>query len=307
MDPNQTPYPGQPNPTPPPQQPSYAPAAPQPYPGANQQSIPQQPSQTYPASPAQQPRQAPAPAAWYTPAPKPEANKPSDASSYLQAAGVGTPPPQSAQATAVPGQMINGQYAVDYLDQVAGGSSGSKEIDKKFIFIGAGVAVALLLAGALLFMRPKTVNDNKPVKLYTTLIDTEKTTVRSGKLLKSSKLVSINGSIRTNIINAARDMEAPLTAAGQKPASLKSAANKAPYHDEKFASALEDARLNATYDRVYANEINTKLKYIVLYMESIKKTTKSKKMNEFIDKNLPSMQTVQKAMDEYQKSEASAN
>lgn len=323
MDPNQTPPPNPPNYTPPqggsPPQPGYVPG-PQPYAApAGQQPAMQQPSgqpttppaQPYsPTQPAQPqpgaPRPAPqAPNSWYTPSPKPDANRPSDASSYLQAAGVGAPASQT-QGTSnagAPGQIINGQYSVDYLDQVAGGSTGgNQQLDKKFIFIGAGLVVALLVAAALIFMRPQAAADNKPVELYTALIDTEKSTSKSGKILKSSSLVSINSSIRTNLTNAARDMEEPLGAMGQKPAALKSAATKPPYHDEKFAAALEDARLNAVYDRVYANEINTKLKYIIAYMESIKKSTRSKSMNEFIDKNLPSFQTVQKAVDEYQKS-----
>lgn len=313
MDPNQLPPQ-----SPPPQQPGYTPpAAPHGYPPAQpsqpyaqqpmaQSSAPGSGPQGYPAAnpaAAPQPQPAPAVASWYTPpaAAQQAADRPSDAGSYLQAAGVA--PPSQSTATA-PGQIVNGQYSVDYLDQVAGGSTtGSNSIDKKFIFIGAGVAVALIAAAALLFMKPKSVADNKPVQLYTTLIDTEKSTAKSGKLLKSSQLVSINSSMRTNIINAARDMEEPLAAAGQKPSTLKSAANKKPYHDEKFAAALEDARLNAIYDRVYANEINTKLKYIIAYMEAIKKSSKSKKMNEFIDKNLPSMKTVQKAVDDFQESE----
>lgn len=301
MDPTQLPPQGQP-----PQQPGYTPpVAPQAYPPAQPGSAYAQPAampQAYPQSNPVTPQQT-TPASWYTPPANQQAtaDKPSDASSYLQAAGVALPVQTAATA---PGQIVNGQYSVDYLNQVAGGSTtGSNSIDKKFIFIIAGVVAALIVAAALLFMQPKAAADNKPVRLYTTLIDTEKSTSKSGKLLKSSQLVSINSSMRTNIINAARDMEEPLTATGQKPASLKSAANKAPYHDEKFAAALEDARLNAVYDRVYANEINTKLKYIIAYMEAIKKSTSSKKMKTFIDKNLPSMKTVQKAVDEFQESE----
>lgn len=298
------------NQTPPPQYPgNYPPQTPAPAPLGGSQMPPQQPMQPYPQASAaqqpypQQPRPAPAPTSWYTPAPKPEADKPSDVNSYLQAAGVTNNPSQNAQNPNVSGQIIKGQYSVDYLDQMAGGGGGSQPLDKKLIYLGVGLGAALILVAAMFFLRPQSAADNTPVKLYTTLVDTEKSTVNSARLLKSSKLSSINGNVRTLLTNAQRDMEEPLTNAGQKPAALKSSATKKPYHDEKFAASLEDARLNAVYDRVYANEIDTKLRYILIYMESIKKSNNSKSMQAFVDKNMPSFQTLQKSVEEYQKSE----
>lgn len=304
-----------PNQTPPPQYPSnYPPQTPPPAQFGGAQ--PQQPAQPYSPPPVQpqpypqqqQPQQirpAPSPAAWYTPAPKPDADKPSDVNSYLQAAGVSNTPAQTQPSPApnTSGQIIKGQYSVDYLDQMSVGGGGSQPIDKKFIYLGAGLGAALILVAALFIFQPKSATDNVPVKLYTTLVDTEKSTIDSRRILKSSKLTSINGSVRTLLTNAQRDMEEPLTNIGQKPTALKSAAIKKPYHDEKFAAALEDARLNAVYDRVYANEINTKLKYIIIYMESIKKSSKSKSMQSFVDKNMPSFKTLQESVDEYQASE----
>lgn len=303
MDPNQTPPPQYPG--------NYPPQTPAPTQFGGVQ-MPQQPAQPYaqPVPPPQpypqqqqaQPRPAPSPAAWYTPAPKPDADKPSDINSYLQAAGVSNSPNQNNASSNVPGQIIKGQYSVDYLDQMAVGG-GSQAPDKKLIYLGAGLGAALILAAAMFFLRPQSATDNTPVKLYTTLVDTEKSTVNSARLLKSSKLSSINGNVRTSLTNAQRDMEEPLKNMGQKPPALRASAIKKPYHDEKFAAALEDARLNAVYDRVYANEINTKLRYIIIYMESIKKSNNSKSMQTFVDKNLPSFQTLQKSVEEYQKSE----
>lgn len=197
--------------------------------------------------------------------------------------------------------MINGQYSIDYLDQLA--APAKKPLDKKFIFAGAGAAVALLLAAFLLFASPKSTSVATEIKLYSTLIDTEASTTRSGKLIKNSKLSSINSNARTALINSARDMETPLKNMGQDPVKLKSAAKKPPYHDDKLVDKLEDARLNGIYDRVYANEMNTKLKYIIAYMESIKKTNSRKSMQEFISKNEPSFQAIQKSIDDYQNSD----
>lgn len=108
--------------------------------------------------------------------------------------------------------------------------------------------------------------------------------------------------MRTTLVNAARDMETPLTNMGQNPTSLKSAAKTGTYHDKKLVTTLEDARLNGVYDRIYANEMNTKMKLIITYMDSIKKNNTRKSMQEFITKNEPSFQTIQKSIEAHQKS-----
>lgn len=300
MDPNQTPQPqypgGYPPQTPPPAPGGYPGVAPQP---AQNPSYAPQPQQQNTQSPPQ-PYQAPAPpTAWYTPAPKPEDHKPSDVNSYLQSAGVGAPAPQNPQSS-VPGQMINGQYSIDYLDQMA--APVKKPLEKKFIFVGVAAVLAIIVAAFLIFATPKTTSTVNEVKLYTTLIDVENSTKTSNKLIKNSKLTAINSNMRTSLINAARDMETPLTNMGQNPTSLKSAGKTGAYHDKKLVTTLEDARLNGIYDRIYANEMNTKVKLIITYMDSIKKNNSRKSMQDFIAKNEPSFVATQKSIEEHQNS-----
>jgi hypothetical protein len=297
--------------TPPPQYPGgYPPQTPAPTPGA-QPPIPQgqppypQPVQPQPVqqssyqAPPQTLRPAPQPASWYTPAPKPNANKPADVSSYLQSAGVDPNRPQP-QTPHVPGQMVNGQYSIDYLDQMA--APAKPAVDKRFLFVGIGAAIALILAAILLFSNQKTTSTVNETKLYGTIVDIEASTNRSARLIKNSKLSAINGNMRTTMANAARDMETPLTNMGLDPVKLKSDARNGSMNDKKFDTALEDARLNSTYDRIYANEVNTKMKYMIAYMESIKKNNKRKSIQEFITKNEPSFQTIQKSIEEFQNS-----
>ncbi|QHN42358.1 hypothetical protein GII36_00600 [Candidatus Mycosynbacter amalyticus] len=309
MDPQQTPPPAAPGGYPletPPTQPQFGAPSPAPdqFLGAQSaqpqtQYTPSAPQYNAPQQPYQ-PQAAPSPAQWYTPAPDPAADRPADASSYVQAATAAQG--QTQQAPGAQGQIINGQYSVDYLNQMA--TPSKQPLDKKFIIAGIGIVIALLLA-AVLFLAggKKTTSVASEVKLYTTLVDTEASTLRSGKLIKNSKLVAINSNLRTSLVNAARDMETPLTNMGQNASNLKSAAKKAPYHDDKLVTNLEDARLNSTYDRVYANEMDTKTKYIITYMESIKKRNSRKSMQEFIAKNEPNFQTIQKSIEEYQNSD----
>ncbi len=289
MDPQQTPSPatsgGYPPQTPTPA-PSYdAPAQPPQY---------QPPAQ--PASPQYQPPQ-PNPASWYTPAPKPDANKPGDVNSYLQSAASA----QQQSGNTVPGQMVGDQYSIDYLNQLSG--SGKQSVDKRFIFVGIGAAIALIFSAFLIFSTPKTTSTANEVKLYTTMVTVTENTKQSKRLIKSSQLSAINGSIQTLLVNAMRDMETPLENMGQDPSSLKTAAKSGSYQDKKLASTLEDARLNGIYDRVYANEMYTKVQYMLVYMESIKKNNSRKSMQEFLSKNESSFKTIKKSFEDFQESD----
>lgn len=289
MDPNQNP---QPQPGYPPQTPQPQPG-PAPYPPTPQAYTPPQAPQGYtPPQPHQ-----PAASQWYTPAPKPDANKPGDVSSYLQSAGVG-----QQQSSSAPGQTINGQYSIDYLDQMA--APVKQPLEKKYLFAGIGVGVALILAlGLFMFMPQRTTSIANEVSLYTTMIDVEKSTDQSARNLKSSGMSSANSSIRSTLTNAARDMQTPLTNMGQNPSTLKSAAVKPPYHDDELVTTLEDARLNGIYDRTYAREINTKMKLMISYMESIEATNSRESMQEFIKKNKKSFEDIQNSIEDWQSSD----
>lgn len=309
MDPRQpSPYQNTPPPTPTPQ-PEAFPLYGSPSPQASQQT----PSSPYPTQPQAQP-QTPAshhssigtatapsqpgttpPASWYTPPQNPNADKPSDVSTYLQASGAAPVAPGAA------GQTVNGQYSIDYLDQLAGPTS--RGIDKKFIIIGIAGVVALIAATFLLFATPNSSPSTKSeISLYTTMVDVEATTSQSKRHIKSSQLAAINSNLRTSLVNATRDMSDPLTSMGQDPASLKAAAKKPPYHDDKLVATLEDARLNGIYDRVYANEINNKVLFILTYMESIEKNNSRESMQTFIKNNQSNFTEIQESIEKYRDS-----
>lgn len=285
--PPQTPAPG---PAPSPAQ--YPPQPPtQPY-----QSAPQQPTQAYTPPQPHQPANS-----WYTPAPKPDADKPGDVDSYLRAASGPNPLGQQQGGNSVPGQMIGGQYSVDYLDQLA--APTKQPLEKKFIFAGIGAVIALILAAFLMFSTPKTTSVANEVKLYTTMVATSENTRQSSRYIKSSQLSAVNGNLQTILTNATRDMTTPLENMGQDPDSLQSAAKNGAYANEDLASSLEDARLNGIYDRIYANEMHTQVQYILAYMESIKKNNSRKSMQEFISKNESSFETIQESIETFQDSD----
>lgn len=315
MDPRQpSPYQTTPPPTPAPQpeafplygspspqysqQPSGSPYPPQPQTQAQPQTQPQpQAPASYHSSIGTAPTQSvpPSPNSWYTPPQNPNANKPSDVSTYLQASGAAPSAPGAA------GQTVNGQYSIDYLDQLAGPTS--QGVDKKFVIIGITGVLALIVAAFLLFATPSSSPSTKSeVALYTTMVDVEATTSQSKRHIKNSQLAAINSNLRTSLVNATRDMTDPLTGMGQDPVNLKVAAKKPPYHDDKLVATLEDARLNGIYDRVYANEINNKVLFILTYMESIEKNNSRESMQAFLKNNQPNFTELKESIEEYRDS-----
>lgn len=277
----------------PPQQ-GYQPPQPGGYPPNPQNYPPQSPYQQVPP-PAGQPQQ---PANWYQPPQKDvEVNSaPASADEYLKR--VQQPAPQ-AQGE-FPGQTVNGQYSVDYLNDIS--SPAAAPIDKRIIFAIIGVLVlAFSFFAFILFSGPKAASAPVAPQLYATMIDTSEITKNAGKRIKDSDLVKTNATFNALLIGAVKDMEEPLTNLGEKPPSLKAAAKKPPYHDEKLVAALDDAALNVIYDRVYINKMNIKVQDIILMMDKIKRNKPSKDMQGFIDKNRSDFKAIQTSLEEYSK------
>lgn len=308
-------YPDQPQPqqpyTPPPSPgghpPQYGPT--QPY----QQPLQQPQAQNYsPMAPPQypaQPQQSQAPANWYTPTPPPNSDRPASADQYIQQA---TGQSQQNMQNPATGQTIKGQYAVDYLGGIAPQSPtntvsiGGFQLTKKMLLFIGGGAAALILAVVLLFASQKPADPNmlNEASLYTSYIDTAEITKHSKKYLNSSHLRATNGSLQTFLINSATQMETPMAKSGIDHKKLKTAAKKPPYHDVKMAEKLEDARLNAIYDRVYAQQVGYKLEIMMATLQKVKKINTRKSMQEYIKQVEPSLKTLQEAIKKYNDNEA---
>lgn len=316
--PSQSPYPPQPSPDYPPLS-GASPYGTQPYntpsTGQNYSPMPQQfntPAQSYPTQPVQPTAPATPPANWYKPPEKEVDTRPASVDEYLGRTTQTTPQPVTpvqAQPTppgTVPGQVINGQYAVDYLGGIAPQQShnsvkiGSKSIDKKLLLFGGGGAIALLLAAALFLFTPKpeaasTLNESS---FYGHLLTTSDITKKAGKNIKSSKLRGTNSAFTSLMVGAASEMEQPLSKSGIDPKKLQPSAKKPTKNDQKLIQSLEDARLNATYDRVYTREMQYRLRTMLITLDRIEKINSRQSMQEYVKNTRPKLQSIQKSLEE---------
>lgn len=308
--------PNQPNPNQNPQQSGYPPQTPQPQGYNPQPATPQPQPQSYPhpqqpAAP-QQPNQPQAPTApngqpnWYVPPPTKAPEKALSANDYISRTQQ-TPDPQQAQnplGTAQPATG-KGQYSIDYLNQLSGEGKNSEQFNPKIVI--GGIIGFIVLAAAMMFLIFSSsggpAGPGPEVTLYKTIVGTAEITDDSKKKLHSSDLVSINSSIDILLLNSITGMIKPLSKSGIDADKLESEAQK----EEEFAEPmkkLEDARLNAVYDRAYLRIIDFRIDSILLLVEKVNKTSGNSDLKKYLSKTKSDLEVIDKALEEFKKSGA---
>jgi len=116
--------------------------------------------------------------------------------------------------------------------------------------------------------------------------------------IKSSNLRTINSNLRTSLINANRDIATPLEAAKITPKKIDKTIITEENGDT-LTAALEEGRLNVTFDRTYAKEMSYQLDRTVALMNSLYKTTKSKSLKTFLNGSTKDFESLQKQFADY--------
>lgn len=192
------------------------------------------------------------------------------------------------------------QAPIDYLNQIA--SPPKKPGVNKTTLAIVIVGIGLVLAGVIAFVM-FAANQSAGPKASATVLAARLQAVQevadnSQKNIKSSSLRGINSNLVIFLTNANRDIAAPLTASGIDIEKLDKdvvAKEKA----DPITADLEDARLNAVFDDTYAREMSFKLATISLLMEDIYKSSKDKKMNEFLLTTDENLQPIKQQLDEF--------
>lgn len=229
-----------------------------------------QPQQPYQPQPPQQPPQP------YQPQGYPSQPQPT------------APQPQSFQQP---------QYSIDYLNQIAPQQHKPKTPLPRLI-------VPLLIGGVVLFLLMAlfgALRGGSSANLPTVAMRLQALqTVADGakSKIKSNQLRVTNSNLSLYLTNANRDIATPLKNTGADPAKIKpTAAIQA--DTDKLTSTLEDARLNAVYDRVYARNMDYQLTTLLLQMAQLKKATGSASTRSFIDTTSANLTTIQTQLSTY--------
>lgn len=189
-------------------------------------------------------------------------------------------PQQNGQPPIQPPQT---QYPIDYLNQIAPQEKKPGLDNRKFfIVIGAGLLVAIIIGIAALMGSSGATPTQKMETLSARLTTLQTISGKAQANIKSSALRSTNSSLTLLLTNTNRDIVDPYKTNGVDVKKLDK--NIVKKEDGKALSdKLEDARLNATFDRTYAREMSYQLDTVKALMKDIYSKTKSKSLKSFLE------------------------
>lgn len=183
------------------------------------------------------------------------------------------------------------QYSIDYLDQISTAPKKPTRSEKLFpIVIIAGIVIALLV-GVMALFGSGTSNKDEMARLATRLKTLQSIADTSQKTIKSGSLRGTNTNLSLLLTNANRDIKEPLKNNAVDTSKLNPAIAKQEDGSE-LKDRLEDARLNAVFDRTYAREMSYQLETLAALMKEIDKNTKSRSLKEFLATTLDQVEPI---------------
>ena len=189
-------------------------------------------------------------------------------------------------------------YPIDYLNQIAPEQPKQGMNNKLFfMLIGGGLLVAIIV-GILALTSGSGGPTQKMQTLAARMITLQTISSDAQKNIKSNQLRTTNSTLSLFLTNANRDIAEPLSKNGVDVKKIdKSIQTKE--KGEKLTAKLEDARLNATFDRIYASEMTYQLETTAALMKEIYTSTGSKSLKEFLEKTDDNLQPIKKQLADF--------
>ena len=209
--------------------------------------------------------------------------------------------PQQPQPQYQPPQLSPNPVPADYLDQISGpqkqpGMSGK-------LFFGIIIGAVVLVVAAVLMMIAAGGSGGKQIsaeRLGLRLQNLQKTSENAQKNIKDTQLRALNSRLTTQLTDINREIAAPLEAADINLKKVdKSTSSRETKITTELTTKLEDARLNDTFDRDYAREMNYQLETSAIMMQTLYKSSKSKSLREFLQGSYDDFSTLQKEFAAY--------
>lgn len=174
------------------------------------------------------------------------------------------------------------QYSIDYLNQIAPEPPKKGMSSRLFVFVIGGALLLAAIVGVLSLFNGSNSPTQKMQTLAARLETLQKISDESQKRIKSGTLRNTNSNLSIFLTNTNRDIVDPFSKNGVNVEKIdKAIATKE--DGEKLRSTLEDARLNAVFDRTYAREMNYQLETITGLMKDLYSTTKSSALKKFLE------------------------
>jgi hypothetical protein len=197
-----------------------------------------------------------------------------------------------------PNQQQPPTSAADYLNQISPQAPKKRFLGRKELIVASVLAALVLLVVILAVALNAGGGTNTPKQLAARLISTQTIVDDAQSKLKSTELRTLNSNLSIYLTNTNRDIIEPLAAVKVDIKKIDKSITTAEAGTD-ITARLEDARLNATYDRTYAREIAYQLEKIGALMRQLYTSTKSVKFKTFLDGAYTNLAPTQKAFETF--------
>ena len=180
---------------------------------------------------------------------------------------------------------------LDYLNQIAPKAPPKvNNLVKKPVIIGIALGVAILLMIILAVIS----GQSKPTELLAARLTTTANTADSATTnIKSTQLRAFNSNMKLYLTNTIRDIS-PILAKDNIDIKKLNEKVITTESNTNLLATLEDARLNAVYDRTYAREMAYKLDTILTLMRQINNNTGNTNLKSYLSDAITNLIPIQK-------------
>lgn len=169
----------------------------------------------------------------------------------------------------------------------------------KFIIIGLIAVVAVIILAVTVNLLAGA-NRGPVEQLGARLTTTQSIAETAQPKLRSSQLRSLNSNLRLFLTNTNRDIAEPLAAVNVNLADLDPRTlSQETAIQEQIELRLEDARLNAVFDRTYAREMAFQLETLLALIQQIYTSTGSESLRTFLETTYNNLQPTQEGFAEF--------
>ncbi len=188
------------------------------------------------------------------------------------------------------------QYPIDYLNQIAAPEKKPSPVNKIILIIIIGLGILTLIVGGLMISRAASRGSQSRPQMAARLHESSDIVRSAQKNLKSNTLRDLNSNLQLFLTNTNRDLkDAGLDGAQVESSILKREKDLT----QELNARLEDARLNATFDEIYAREMAYRLETIMLLMRQVHANTNSTELKEYLDTNIKELDNLQSGFSDY--------
>lgn len=192
------------------------------------------------------------------------------------------------------------QYPVDYLNQISSQSQKPGLGGNKFFLLLGGALVGVVIIAVVLLTLSSAGGGpkEKMQTLAARLITLQTITSDAQKIIKSGQLRTTNSNLTIFLANTNRDIVEPLAGVGIDVSKLdeKIVAQES---GEELIANLEDARLNAVYDRTYAREMSYQLDTVSALIRDIYNSTNNASFKTFLENTDANLQPLREQFSEF--------